>query len=110
MKLVNFFNFRRVSAKDKALFTRALAAAIEAGIPILKAITIVSGEVSNKYLRQIGESISSGIERGEKLSTALKKFPDVFDEVYVYSIAAAEASGRMEEILKDLADQQENEY
>ncbi len=110
MKLVNFLNFRRVSAKDKALFTRALAAAIEAGIPILKAITIVSGEVSNKYLRKIGESISSGIERGEKLSTALKKFPDVFDEVYVYSIAAAEVSGRMEEILKELADQQENEY
>lgn len=104
------FNFRRVSSKDKTLFTRSLAATVEAGLPILKAVTIVSQEITNPYLKEIGESVQESLEKGQKLSTALSSFPDVFDEVYIASISAAEASGRMEEILRDLADRQDNEY
>ena len=104
------FNFRRVSSKDKTLFTRSLSAAIEAGLPILKAIGIVTRETTNSYLKEIGDVVQDSLERGEKLSTGLSKYPDVFDEVYIASIAAAEASGRMDEILKDLAERQENDY
>lgn len=106
----SFFNFRKVTTRDKTLFTRSIAATIEAGLPILKAVTIVSQETTNKNLREIGLVLQNSLERGQKFSTALSAFPDVFDEVYVSSIAAAEASGRMEEILKDLAERQEDEF
>ncbi len=108
--IASIFNFRRVSSRDKTLFTRSLSATIEAGLPILKAVTIVTQETTNNYLKEIGKSVQESLERGQKLSTALSSFPDVFDEVYISSISAAEASGRMEEILKDLAERQENEF
>jgi type II secretory pathway component PulF len=110
MTIKSLFNIRRVSSRDKTLFTQSLSATVGAGLPILKAVTLVSQETTNSYLKEIGQTVQESLERGEKLSTALAKFTDVFDEVYIASIAAAEASGRMDEILQDLADRQENEY
>jgi len=110
MNLKEILSSRSVSSKDKALFSRSLAATIEAGVPLLKAFTIVAQETNNYYLQRVSLDIVERLEQGEKLSTALAKTPKIFDEVYIYSISAAEASGKLEEVLKDLADRQEKEY
>jgi type II secretory pathway component PulF len=109
MGLKDIIKIRRVNSKDKALFSRSLAATIEAGVPLLKALSIVANQTDNTLLKEVSLGIVDRLEQGEKLSAALSRYPKIFDEVYVYSVAAAEASGKLEEILKDLADRQEKE-
>jgi type II secretory pathway component PulF len=109
MGLKELITIRRVSSKDKALFSRSLAATIEAGVPLLKAFTIMSNQTDNLLLKEVSIGIVERLEQGEKLSTALARYGKVFDEVYIYSVAAAEAGGKLEEVLKDLADRQEKE-
>lgn len=110
MDLVQTLKSRSISSKDKALFSRSLAATIEAGVPLLKAFSILASETNNASLRKVSLLIAERLEQGEKLSTALSRFPKIFDNVYVYSISAAEASGKLEEVLKDLSYRQEKEY
>lgn len=100
----------KVSIRDKALFTRALAAMINAGLPIVKALGILSKQTENKILSKIIKEVVKKIESGVAFSQALAYYPEVFDNVYVSSVRAAEASGKFDEILIELADQQEKEY
>jgi len=101
---------KKVSGKDKALFTRSLATTIEAGLPLVKALEILSDQTSNNYFRGVIVEIIKAIEQGDKFSSALAKHPKIFDAVYVYSISAAEESGKFEQILLELADKEENDY
>lgn len=110
MDIVEILKSRPVSSKDKALFSRSLAMTIEAGVPLLKAFSIVAQQSSNIKLQRVALLIVERLEQGEKLSTSLSRFPKIFDNVYVYSISAAEASGKLEEVLKDLSSRQEREY
>ncbi len=102
--------FNKVSLRDLSLFTRSLATTISAGLPIVKALTIVQNQSSNKYFQKIIASIINQLEEGQKLSIAISRYPKVFDKVYVASVKAAEASGRFDEVLNDLADTLEREY
>jgi len=110
MDLIDYLKARRINTKDKALFSRSLSATIAAGVPLLKAFNIVASETDNVNLKKICLNVVEKLEQGEKLSNALSRYPRVFDSVYVYSIFAAETSGKLEEVLKDLAARQEKEY
>lgn len=102
--------FRRVSTKEKALFSRSLSATISAGLPIVRSLSLLAGQTENKYFAEVLNDIIQRLEQGEKFSVALSRHRDVFDRVYVSLIQAAEASGKFEQILKELADRQEKEY
>jgi len=104
------FKLRRVTTREKALFTRALAATIAAGLPIVRALNILARQTKNSYLKGAVNDIIRRLEEGERFSSALSRYPKIFDAVYVASISAAEASGKFDEVLADLADQQEKEY
>jgi type II secretory pathway component PulF len=101
---------KKVSGKEKALFTRSLATTIEAGLPLVKALEILSNQTSNQYFKGVIIQMIQLIEQGDKFSSALAKHPKIFDAVYIYSIAAAEESGKFEQILLELADKEENDY
>ena len=107
-KLLTVFN--RVGAKDKVVFTRQLGTMIRSGLPIVQALHILSDQTTNKRFTSIIQQISSSIEGGTSFSTALGKFPTVFDKVYVNLIRAGEASGKLDETLDRLATQQEKSY
>lgn len=100
----------RVTSREKALFTRSLAATISAGLPIIRALSILARQTKNEYLKGAINDIIKRLEEGEKFSNALSRYPKIFNSVYVASISAAEASGKFDEVLRDLADQQEKEY
>lgn len=101
---------KKVSLRDLSLFTRSLSATITAGLPIVKALTILKDQTNNPYFEEIIADIIKRLEEGERFSMALSRYPQVFNKVYIASIKAAEASGKFDEVLKDLADTLEKEY
>lgn len=102
--------FNKVSLRDLSLFTRSLSATISAGLAIVKALNIIKDQSSNEYFKGIISDIVKRLEEGERFSAALSHYPKVFNKVYIASVQAAEASGKFDAVLKDLADTLEKEY
>lgn len=103
-------NFKKVSLREVSLFTRSLSATISAGLPIVKALSIIKEQTNNDYFEQVITDLIKRLEEGERFSSALSRYPKIFDRVYVASIQAAEASGKFDTVLQDLADTLEKEY
>lgn len=107
---MNLQLFKRVSLKERSLFTRAFSTMVAAGLPEIKALGLLQKQTRNKYFQETLTDIVGRLEEGENLSVALSRFPKIFDKVYVSSVKAAEASGKLEEILDQLAVQSEKDY
>ncbi len=93
----------RVKDKDIVVFTRQFATMIDAGLPLVQALEILSTQVENKFFGQILRQIKSDVEAGATFADALKKHPRVFSELYVNMVAAGEAGGILDTILNRLA-------
>lgn len=102
--------FKRVSLRERSLFTRAFATMIAAGLPEIKALGLLQKQTRNRYFQETLTDILGRLEEGEALSSAISRYPKIFDKVYVSSVKAAEASGKLEEILNELAIQSEKDY
>ncbi|MYB40279.1 type II secretion system F family protein [Candidatus Saccharibacteria bacterium] len=109
--LGGLFSFlkRGVKRKDKILFTAQLSTLISAGLPLLQALKSVADQTANKELKAITLDIVTGIEGGIGFSESLKKYPHVFDNIFVNLIRAGEASGTLDISLERLAEQQEKD-
>jgi len=94
---------RGVSAKDKILFTRQLSTLLKSGIPLLQALELLVDHFEGK-LKSIVISIKDEIKEGRSLADGLKKYPKVFDNIYVQLVRAGEASGKLEVILDRLTE------
>lgn len=92
---------RGVSEKDKILFTKQLAILLKSGVPLLQALELLIEQFSGG-LRAILVKVKDDIKEGQSLADALKKYPRVFDNIYVQLVRAGEASGKLESILERL--------
>jgi type IV pilus assembly protein PilC len=101
---LEFSFFNSVALKDILVFTRQIHAMVHAGIPIVTALKVMKEQISNKRLKQISENIASHIEEGGRFSTALSKYRNVFGDLYISMIKAAEETGTLEETLRRLSD------
>jgi type IV pilus assembly protein PilC len=101
---------RRVSLKDKVIFTRQLGTMIKSGLPIVQALHILGDQTQNKKFSKVIQEMSAAIEGGASFSTALAKHPQEFDRVYVNLVKSGEASGRLDVTMERLATQQEKTY
>lgn len=99
----------RVPKREAAAITSQLAIMIRTGVDIASALNSLARQCQRPALRRILEVVHEGVMDGNSLSDSLAQFDDVFGEGYVASIAAGEASGRLAEVLKQLADLQRNE-
>lgn len=109
--LSDYLHFsKRISIKDRAVLARQLATMINAGLPLVQAINIILKQTTNKRLRTVLASIYSDIEGGFAFSTALSKFPDVFSRIFVNVVRAGEATGKLEVVLLELADNLEKSF
>lgn len=97
----------RIKTKDLALFFRLLATMINAGLNIIKSLQILENQLENKHLKLITNDIRHRIESGLKLSEALQAHRTVFNEAQVGMILAGEASGNLNKVLLQAADQLE---
>ncbi len=93
----------RVTDKDIVVFTRQFATMIDAGLPLVQALDILSTQVENKRLSHTLAQVKTDVESGATYADALKKHPRVFSELYVNMVAAGEAGGILDTILNRLA-------
>jgi type IV pilus assembly protein PilC len=107
------FNFtiakQKVRLQDLVIFTRQLSTMISAGVPLVKALDTLGADTDSKYLRTIITSVTKDVEAGMPLATAFAKYPRVFSRVYVNMVKAGESGGILDEILKRLATQVEQD-
>ena len=95
---------RRINVNDIATFNRQLADLINAGIPLVKALTVLQTQTSNPALAAIITQVTSDVSGGDSLADALAKHPKVFTKLFVAMIRSGEAGGMLDRVLGRLAD------
>ncbi|HWR58053.1 MAG TPA: type II secretion system F family protein [Thermodesulfovibrionales bacterium] len=92
-----------VKDKDIVVFTRQFSTMIDAGLPLVQGLDILSGQVENKNLAKTLTTVKADVESGSTYADALRKHPKIFTELYVNMVAAGEAGGILDTILNRLA-------
>src|SRR5438477_3022456 len=92
-----------ISQKDLVIFTRQFATMIDAGLPLVQCLDILSGQLDNMAFREVLVKVKTKVESGSTLADALGDHPKVFDTLYVQLVAAGEIGGILDTILNRLA-------
>ena len=90
-------------AKNLAVFTRQFSVMIDAGLPLVQCLDILGNQEEHKYFAQVILQTRSDVEGGMSLAEAMKRHPKCFDALFCNMIAAGEAGGILDTILKRLA-------
>lgn len=93
----------KVTTKDLVIFTRQFATMIDAGLPLVQCLDILSRQQDNKTFKKNLLQVKEDVESGSTFADALKKHPKAFDELYVNLVAAGEIGGILDTILNRLA-------
>ena len=93
----------RISNNNLSVFTKQMSALLSAGTPIEKCLVLLSKQSSNSKFSQILLSINEDITEGNSLSSSMKKYPSIFDEIYTSTIYAGETSASLSEVFHDLS-------
>ena len=94
---------RGVTMKDKILFTKQLAVLLKSGVPLLQAVELLIDQFERR-MRGILVAVKDDLKEGIAFADALKKYPRVFETIYVQLVRAGEASGQLEVILERLTE------
>jgi type IV pilus assembly protein PilC len=94
---------RSIKPKDMAIFTRQLATMMKAGVPLLQAFDIVGRGNPNPSVTKLLSDIRSEVETGTSLSSAFRKYPLYFDNLYCNLVEAGETAGILDQLLDRLA-------
>jgi len=93
----------RVRKKSLAIFTRQLATMIDAGLPLVQSLDILAQQEENETFKEIIRGVKEDVEAGATFAAALKKYPRVFDNLYINLVVAGEEAGTLDVILNRLA-------
>jgi type IV pilus assembly protein PilC len=93
----------KIKEKDIIIFARQFSTMIDAGLPIIQCLDILQSQQENPSLKKMLKEIKDAVEGGTTLADSLKRFPKHFDNLFVNMIAAGEAGGILDVILKRLA-------
>ena len=94
---------KSVPAKNLAVFTRQFSVMIDAGLPLVQCLDILGNQEEHKYFSQVILQTRTDVEGGMSLAEAMKRHPKCFDSLFCNMIAAGEAGGILDTILKRLA-------
>ncbi|MAV39771.1 MAG: pilus assembly protein PilC [Puniceicoccaceae bacterium] len=98
------FSFGKVIKEEElTVFTRQLATLLEAGLPLLRSIEVMTRQEPNKRFKAVLEKLSDTVKSGSSFSDGLSQHPKVFDRLYVNMVKAGEAGGVLELVLARLA-------
>jgi type IV pilus assembly protein PilC len=103
------FGGKKVKLKQVALFSRQFATMVNSGLPILRAIGILSDQSDNKELARVLNEVRLDVEQGSSLSGAIGKHDHVFNNLYVSMVRAGETGGSLDSTLTALAEMIERE-
>jgi type IV pilus assembly protein PilC len=92
-----------ITPKAVAIFTRQFSVMIDAGLPLVQCLEILGTQQDNPNFQKVLLQVRQDVEGGSSLADAMKKHPKVFDDLFTNMIAAGEAGGILDTILKRLA-------
>jgi type IV pilus assembly protein PilC len=104
---IPFLQTRKVKTKDLAIFSRQLSVLIDAELPLIQSLNILSRQAKNKYFSRVINEVRDDVEAGSTLNQAMKKHPNVFDDLYCNMIASGEQSGSLDVMLRRVSEFQE---
>jgi len=94
---------KKVKQRSIAIFTRQLATMIDAGLPLVQSLEILSSQQESKVFKGIIREIREDVEGGSTFAGALKKHPGTFNDLYTNLVVAGEEGGILDNILNRLA-------
>ena len=94
---------KKVSAKNLAVFTRQFSVMIDAGLPLVQCLDILGSQEEDKNFAAVILQTRTDVESGASLADAMRKHPKTFDGLFTNMVAAGEAGGILDTILKRLA-------
>ncbi len=99
---------KRIKPKDISIATRQLATMLSAGIPIASSYAAISKGSDHETIQEVFKAIQTEVEAGTNLSLALKRYPRLFDDLYINLVAVGERSGNLDNLMEKIADYMEN--
>jgi len=100
---------KKVTLRDKSIFSSQLSTMISAGLALPKAVNIIAAQTENQYLKSIFYNVNRDLEEGLNFSSSLAKYPEVFDQLFVNVVRSGESTGNLEMVLDRLAKKLEND-
>ncbi|MBM3248928.1 MAG: type II secretion system F family protein, partial [Candidatus Omnitrophica bacterium] len=97
------FKRGRIKLEDLVLFARQLATMLNAGVPLLKSLEVISSQVESQKFSKTLEKVKNDLEKGSSLSQSLARHPKVFNQFWVSLAEVGEASGTLPVVLERLA-------
>jgi len=94
---------RKVNSKDLAIFTRQFSVMIDAGLPLVQCLDILSQQQQNKHFQGVLAQVRQDVEEGSTLAAAMSRHPKAFDQLYSNMVEAGETGGILDLILQRLS-------
>src|SRR6186997_3133473 len=91
-----------IKMRDIVIFTRQFSTMINAGLPLVQALTILAEQSQNKTLQDVTRKVVFDVESGNTVADAMSKHPQAFSALYTNMVAAGEAGGILDTILMRL--------
>ena len=101
---------KKVKLKDLAIFARQFATMINAGLSLLRTLSILAEQTENPKLAETIGLLRDDVERGSSLSGAMSKHPKIFSDLFVAMVRAGETGGQLDTVLNRVADNMEADY
>ncbi len=98
-----------VGLKDLAVFSRQFSTMVNAGLSLVRVLSILEQQTSNKKLREVAGAVRLDVEAGRPLSESMARHPKVFSNLYVNMVKAGETGGVLDEVLNRVANFLEKE-
>lgn len=94
---------KKVTSNELAVFTRQFSVMIDASLPLVQCLDILSEQQQNAFFRDVLRQVRQDVEEGSTLFAAFEKHPKVFDRLYIHMVEAGETGGVLDIILQRLA-------
>lgn len=94
---------KKVGSKDLAIMCRQFATMVQAGVPLLQTISIISQQCENKLLQDTMKKVGVSLQGGMSLTESMKPYPKVFPSIFISMVEAGEVGGNLEQVMHRLA-------
>lgn len=94
--------FKRVSLSEKIMFTNNLSGMLSAGLSLTRALSVLEKQTTNNTFKDILKNLIDDINKGETLSSGMKKYPKIFSGVFVSMVRSGEESGGLPKTLSEI--------
>ena len=106
---LSFDKFREIPFKDLSMFCKELYFTLSAGIPMIRSLEIINGNIENKKLKAVIEELIEEIQKGRNMPDVLKE-KDEIPNMFSAMVAVGESTGYLDEIIKDMSIYYDKQY